>query len=56
VKKKSIIDELKSNKIFVRDMKPYGFDGAIRVSIGKKEDMGVFSEFFRKIFLKSKNA
>jgi histidinol-phosphate aminotransferase len=56
VKKKSIIDELKSNKIFVRDMKPYGFDGAIRVSIGKKEDMEVFSELFRKFFLKNKNA
>jgi len=55
LKKKSIIDELKLNKIYVRDMSPYGFDGAIRVSIGKKQEVEIFSDFFRKIFFKSKN-
>lgn len=49
LKKSTTYDELKRNKILVRDMRPYGFEGYIRVSIGKLKDMEIFFEIFRKI-------
>lgn len=49
VKKKETYNELKNNKVLVRDMEPYRFEGFIRVSIGKVEEVEIFQKIFRKI-------
>ncbi len=49
VKKKDIYNELKNNRILVRNMEQYGFEGFIRVSVGKIEEIEIFQKIFRKI-------
>lgn len=48
LKNTSTYHELRRQKILVRDMTQYGFEGFIRVSVGKLYEMEKFMEIFRK--------